>query len=295
MKANGATKTTAGFDASKPWAGLVPLGSVVRNPEQPRTNFPEEQLALLAGSLKAHGQTAPCTVIPYTVAKKPEVQWMLVDGECRWRAAQMAGLTELLVCYQPRITQENLHLASFAANFCRTPHTKEETARAIDKEHAAGRTYEEIGAAVGKSMTWAHQMHQLLKLHPDLLRYMDEPDPVAKRKLGHSVAALLVKLEPERQLKEWERVRGLVKSEQYHQVRQRGTKGVDRRPSDDFAYVNGILTTCHGKLQTVGRVGVKMLGRFTSEQLDELVQLCTKVITSTEAMQGQLQEVRARA
>jgi ParB/RepB/Spo0J family partition protein len=295
MKTKDATKTKTGFDASKPWAGLVPLAAVVRNPGQPRTHFPKEQLALLSGSLKAHGQTAPCTVISHVDAKKPEVQWMLVDGECRWRAARLAELAELLVCYQPSITQDNLHLASFAANFCRTAHTKEETARAIDKEHAAGRTYEEIGAAVGKSLTWAHQMHNLLKLHPDLLRYMDEPDPVAHRKLGHTVAALLVKLEPERQMKEWERVRGLVKSEQYHQVRQRGAKGVDRRPSDDFAYVNGILTTCHGKLETAGRVGVKMLERFAVEQLDELSKLCTKAIKSAESLQAQLLEVRGRA
>jgi ParB/RepB/Spo0J family partition protein len=286
---------TSNFDASKPWAGLVPLGSVVRNPEQPRTNFPNEQLDLLAGSLKAHGQTAPCTVIPFTDAEKPEVQWMLVDGECRWRASQLAGLPELLVCYQPRITQENLHLASFAANFCRTPHTKEETARAIDKEHAAGRTYEEIGAAVGKSLTWAHQMHGLLGLHPDLLRYMDAPDPVAGRKLGHSVAGLLVKLPHERQMKEWERVRGLVKSEQYHQVRQRGAKGVERRPSDDFAYVSGLLTTCHGRLDTAGRVGKAMLGRFTAEQLEELVKMCTKAVRGAEAMQSQLLEVKGRS
>jgi ParB/RepB/Spo0J family partition protein len=258
-----------GFDATKPWAGMVPMESVVRNPEQPRTEFPASEIAALAVSMKA-GQAQPCTVIPFTDVKRPQVRWMLVDGECRWRAAQKNGMEELYVCYRPGVTQENLHRVSFASNFCRLSHTKEEAARAIEKEHKAGLTYEEIGAMVGKTAPWALQTHQLLKLHPQLLKYMDEADPATGRKLSLRVALLMVNQDKEKQLATYLKVRSKSSGEQYHKVRQTAVVGSNRKPSDDFLYVVGLLSGSLGKLQTLSNVGEVMLRRFDAEKVAEL-------------------------
>jgi ParB/RepB/Spo0J family partition protein len=257
------------FDASRPWAGMVPMESVVRNPEQPRADFPAAEIAALAISMKA-GQAQPCTVIPFTDAKRPQVRWMLVDGECRWRAAQKNGMEELYVCYRPGVTQENLHRVSFASNFCRLSHTKEETAKAIEKEHKAGQTYEEIGAMVGKTAAWALQTHQLLKLHPQLLKYMDEADPATGRKLSLRVALLMVNQPPEKQLATYLKVRNKTSGEQYHKVRQTGVVGNNRAPADDFVYVKSLLNTAFSRLATLASVGEVMMRRFNGDQLSEI-------------------------
>ena len=262
------------LDLSKPWAGMVPTASVVRNPEQPRVKFPKEELARLALSLTTQGQTSPCVVIPVPEKlKRNGAVWLLVDGECRWRAAKAAGVAELLVCYQPGVTEVNLHLASFAANFCRTPHTKEETARAIDKERETGRSYGEIAAVVGKTDAWACQYHQLLKLHPDLLRWLDEPDPATGRKLSMKNALLLVTFEdPATQMARYMKARKLPSGEQYHKLRRMGVVGAKRDPRDDRDYLRGLLVGAVMKLNAMVTTGEVMLRRFDENSLAELME-----------------------
>lgn len=286
MKAvkQGAGNGEQGIDLSKPWAGMVPTASVVRNPEQPRVKFPKDELARLALSLTKQGQTSPCVVIPVPEKlKRHGAAWLLVDGECRWRAAKDAGLPEILVCYQPGVTEANLHLASFAANFCRTPHTKQETALAVAKEREAGRSYEEIGAVVGKTGAWAEQFHTLLKLDPQLLQWMDEADPACGRKLAMRVALLLVAHPPEKQVALWKRLRHHETAEMYHKVRVTGVVGADRSTTDDRRYLQGKLRTAGGLISAVAEAGEVMLRRLTPDQrqavMDSLIDVeaaCTK-------------------
>lgn len=270
---------SAKVDFSKPWAGMVPLESVVRNPEQPRVRFPKEEIERLGESMsRPPGQTSPCTVIPYVSKVNARVAWMLVDGECRWRAAKEKGLPELYVSYKPGITVENLHLASFAANFCRTPHTKEETARAIDKERAAGRSYEDIAATVGKSHTWARAHHDLLKLHPRLLKWMDEPDPQVGRKLSMNVATQLVTIEDQdTQMARWVKVRELRGAEQFHKLRSHGVVGAGRNPSDDRDYLAGLINTAQGRLKAVAEAGEVLLRRLSVDSLEGLMERLDRV------------------
>ena len=65
---------------------LVPLSSVVPNPDQPRKHFAEEALADLATSIKARG-----LLQPIVVRRTPD-GYQLLAGERRYRAATMAGL-----------------------------------------------------------------------------------------------------------------------------------------------------------------------------------------------------------
>lgn len=265
------------IDLRKPWAGMVPIESVVRNPEQPRVSFPAGEIAALAASLRAEAQVTPCAVMPSGKAVKPDKdgltqvgEWMLVDGEMRWRAARKAGLRELFICYRPGVTAENLHIVSFAANFCRTAHTKAETARAIDKERAAGRTYDAIGEIVGKTNAWACQHHQLLQLHPELLKFVDEPDPFTGRKLAMKNALLFVGQPHDRQLAVYRRHRCKPSGEQYHALRTTAVVKSERSPRDDFEYLTGLLAGATAKLQTAGKVGEVMLRRFEAERLSAL-------------------------
>jgi len=68
----------------------VSVDELTPDPEQPRKRFGEEGLALLARSL-VKGQLQP------VLAFRGERRWVIVDGERRWRAAKLAGLTVLQV------------------------------------------------------------------------------------------------------------------------------------------------------------------------------------------------------
>lgn len=69
----------------------LPLQKVEPNPDQPRRDFNEEELQALADSIGEHGILQPLTVreMPHSG------YYQIIAGERRWRAARMAGLTEV--------------------------------------------------------------------------------------------------------------------------------------------------------------------------------------------------------
>ena len=70
----------------------IPLVQISPNPDQPRKIFNEKELAELADSIKENGVLQP--IILRTVKGKPYL-YEIVAGERRYRAAQMAGLSEI--------------------------------------------------------------------------------------------------------------------------------------------------------------------------------------------------------
>ena len=68
---------------------LIPLQSVTPNPHQPRRRMNEAGVAELAASLKATGMIQPIVV------RKVGDGYQLIAGERRWRAAKVAGLSEI--------------------------------------------------------------------------------------------------------------------------------------------------------------------------------------------------------
>lgn len=69
---------------------FIRLESIEANPYQPRTQFDEEELQELAQSIKTYGLIQPVTVRPVENGK-----YQLISGERRFRAAKLAGLTEI--------------------------------------------------------------------------------------------------------------------------------------------------------------------------------------------------------
>lgn len=69
---------------------FIRLESIEVNPYQPRTQFDEEELQELAQSIKTYGLIQPVTVRPVENGK-----YQLISGERRFRAAKLAGLTEI--------------------------------------------------------------------------------------------------------------------------------------------------------------------------------------------------------
>lgn len=68
----------------------VPLSSIVPNPDQPRREFDENALSELATSIGTIG-----LIQPISLRKMPDGNYQIIAGERRFRAAKLAGLTEI--------------------------------------------------------------------------------------------------------------------------------------------------------------------------------------------------------
>ena len=69
----------------------IPIASIEKNPFQPRQQFEHDSLKDLAASIKEQGIIQPITVSPHEIPGK----FILIAGERRCKAAQMAGLSEI--------------------------------------------------------------------------------------------------------------------------------------------------------------------------------------------------------
>ena len=68
----------------------ISISNIEANPFNPRTNFEKEALQELSDSIRAHG-----IIQPLTVRKLGRDKYQLISGERRFRASQLAGLTEV--------------------------------------------------------------------------------------------------------------------------------------------------------------------------------------------------------
>jgi ParB family transcriptional regulator, chromosome partitioning protein len=68
----------------------LPISCIEANPFNPRTNFEKSALTDLSNSIKAHG-----IIQPLTVRKLGRGKYQLISGERRFRASQLAGLTDV--------------------------------------------------------------------------------------------------------------------------------------------------------------------------------------------------------
>jgi ParB family transcriptional regulator, chromosome partitioning protein len=76
-------------------AMTIPVDRITPDPDQPRKEFDREALEQLAASLRDRGQVQPIRVRWNADLGK----WIIIAGERRWRAAQIAGL-ESLACVE---------------------------------------------------------------------------------------------------------------------------------------------------------------------------------------------------
>ena len=74
---------------------ILSVTSIGPNAHQPRTVFDEEDLNELASSIKEVGVLQPIVVRKRAHRKEGETEYELIMGERRWRATQLAGLTEI--------------------------------------------------------------------------------------------------------------------------------------------------------------------------------------------------------
>lgn len=122
------------------------LTEIEPNRAQPRKDFNEEALAQLADSIRTHGVIQPLLVRP-----KANGSYQLIAGERRWRAARMAGLSEVPVVIREMENSEAAEL-SLIENLQREDlNPMEEALGYQELMEQYGMTQEQVAQRMGKS------------------------------------------------------------------------------------------------------------------------------------------------
>jgi len=162
-----------GLDALLPSAGStdgsrsVPVGELVPNPAQPRSQIADEDLEGLTASIAARGVIEPIVVRPQAG------RFQIIAGERRWRAARLAGLERVPVVVRDA-SDEDVGLLALVENLQREDLNPIEEALAFRRlADAGGMTHGAIASEVGRSRTAVTNTLRLLELTPQVRRLVE--------------------------------------------------------------------------------------------------------------------------
>lgn len=160
---------------------LIKIKAIETNPFQPRTNFEEAALQELSDSIRQHG-----IIQPITVRKLGYDRYQLISGERRFRASQMAGLTDVPAYIRIADDQEMLEMA-LVENIQREDLDPIEVSlsykRLIDE---CNLTQEQLSDKVGKQRSTVTNFLRLLKLPASIQKALRDRDIT----MGHAKALI---------------------------------------------------------------------------------------------------------
>lgn len=149
------------FDEDDEGVSTLKLTDIEPNKSQPRKNFDITALNTLADSIRQNG-----VIQPLLVRSMPDGTYQIVAGERRWRAAKMAGLTEVPVLIK-ELTDLQAQQIALIENLQRENLNPIEEANGykelMDK---FGMTQEEVARVVGKARSSIANSLRLLNLPP---------------------------------------------------------------------------------------------------------------------------------
>jgi len=251
----------------------IPLNKIVPNPVQPRRKFDEESLRDLAESLKAQGLLQPIVV------KKEGEEYILIAGERRYRAANMAQLETIPAIILKDKNESDMLQMALVENLQREDLNVLETAEAFRQlMDEAGLTQNELSAKVGKSRAAVANILRLLTL-PEQVKTMIRDGSLTE---GHARAVLALDNEEarirlaERIVKEKLSVRSTEES--VNRVRKR--KLIPKKKVPVLMEVETYLKQLLGTAVKIkpglkrGRIEIEYYG---DEDLDRILELFKKI------------------
>ena len=141
----------------------VRINDVEPNKNQPRKVFQQEELEALSDSIVKYGVISPITV------RQAGDRYIIIAGERRWRAARMAGLSEIPVVIMDADEQKSAEMA-LVENIQRENLNPIEEAEAIEAlMDEFGLTQDEASKRIGRSRSSVANLLRLLDL-PDSVR-----------------------------------------------------------------------------------------------------------------------------
>ena len=168
---------------------LLKLRDIAPNPDQPRKNFEKEKLEALASSIKEHGIIQPIVVKP-----RENGMFTIIAGERRWRAAKLAGLSEV-PCVEGEYTEKQVMELALVENLQREDLNPVEEAEGYRRlMDAFGLTQEDVALRVGKSRSAVANALRLNGLSDKIKKMVIAGD----LSQGHARALLSVESEADR-------------------------------------------------------------------------------------------------
>ncbi len=169
----------------------VDIDLIHANPTQPRKDFDEQSLQELADSIRNIG-----IIQPITLRQEEDGTYMIVAGERRFRASQLAG-RETIPAYIRKVSDDDVMEMALVENIQREDLNAIEVALAYQQLQAkANLTQEELAQRVGKSRASVANFMRLLKLPAEIQIALKEK----KLSMGHARAVLPIE-DPEQQVK----------------------------------------------------------------------------------------------
>ena len=160
---------------------LLPIEYLQRGKYQPRQDINPEKLQELADSIKAQGIIQPIIVRQLAYEK-----YEIIAGERRWRAAQLAGLTQVPIVVKEMDDRSAMAVA-LIENIQREDLNPLEEAEALKRLlEEFEMTHQHIADAVGKSRTTVTNLLRLIELHPEVKKLLVN----GQLEMGHARALL---------------------------------------------------------------------------------------------------------
>lgn len=171
----------------------IDVNQLKRGAYQPRRFIDEQDLQELAASIKKHGVMQPIVIRPIESAETP---YEIIAGERRWRAAQLAGLTEIPAIVRDLTDQVAIALA-LIENIQRQDLNPVDQALALQRFHDEfGLSHQEIADTVGKARTTVSNLLRLLSLDDEIKNLMQQ----GLLDMGHARAILTLKAKDQLQI-----------------------------------------------------------------------------------------------
>ena len=171
----------------------IDVNQLKRGEYQPRRFIDEADLQELAASIQKHGVMQPIVIRPIDDA---EHAYEIIAGERRWRAARIAGLTEIPAIVRNLTDQVAIALA-LIENIQRQDLNPIDQALALQRFHAEfGLSHQEIADTVGKARTTVSNLLRLLSLTDEVKNLMQQ----GQIDMGHARAILTLKAKDQLQI-----------------------------------------------------------------------------------------------
>jgi ParB family chromosome partitioning protein len=162
----------------------LPVELLQRGRYQPRSDLRADTLDELAESIRQQGVLQPIVVRP--VAGGAEQRYEIIAGERRWRAAQLAGLTEVPAVVRD-VPDEAAVAMALIENIQREDLNPLEEARAFGRLIGEfGLTHQQVADAVGRSRVAVTNLLRLTDLAPEVGRLVERRE----LDMGHARALL---------------------------------------------------------------------------------------------------------
>ncbi|MEY4667894.1 MAG: hypothetical protein RL518_593 [Pseudomonadota bacterium] len=170
-------------DGAQSGVQYVDVARISANPEQPRVDFPEQEINELSESIKALGVLQPILVRPW------QGGYQIVAGERRFRASIRAGLSQVPVLIKELSDRDTFEVA-LVENVQRLNLNPLEEARGYQRlMDEFNLNAQEVAARVGKDRATVANLVRILKLPPAVQDYLREGIIT----VGHAKAILTVK------------------------------------------------------------------------------------------------------